>query len=321
MSVWKRYTLILVIMVALAIPGIAANEKIKVMVSIADMAGIAKEIGGDYVDVKYILPPATDPHSFSLTREKIEEIKGADLIVLANSNLLSYEKKIKELYAKQYLDFPDYEKNGAVLLSFNGYENNPHGYWLYYKNAIAIAKTIADKLSNMTGNYEYFHKNFERFKEKIEAARNCINESNLNGKEVVASVPGVCYIAANYGIKVKYILMMESEASTSIQKMNKIKNELKNESCIGIVVPSFMKYAKAGEMALNLARDTGSRVIYVNFISESSYEKTFYDNFIQFLTPSKIEEKKYNGELILLCIALTIFAIFEGGIIYALWRR
>jgi len=313
----------ILILFAILFPSVSPQDsKIKVMVSISDMEAIAKEIGGDFVEVNYILPPATDPHSFSLTREKIEEIKSSDLIILANSNLLSYEKKIKEIYHKAYLDFPDYEKNGATLLSFNGYDNNPHGYWLYYKNAIAIAKTIADKLANMTGNEEYFHENFEKFKRKMEEARNCIlNESNLNGKKVVASVPGVCYIAANYGIDVADILMTEGSASISMEKMRKIKEELKNESCIGIVVPSFMKYAKAGKISLNIAEDTGSRIIYVKFISGSNYEKTFYENFLQFLAPAKIEEKKYNGELILLCLALTIFAIFEGGIIYALWRR
>jgi len=321
---------IIAILTLSMLPFFSAGEdaKIKIAVSISDFAPIAREIGGDFVEVRYILPPAMDPHSFSLTKEKIDEIKNADLIILANSNLLSYESKIKEIYGdKECLDFPDYEKEGASLATFDGFEKNPHGYWLGCDNAIAIAKTIAKKLSEMTGNNEYFMEKFNGFREKMEKARNCvINESivaGIYGKKVVAAVPGVCYIASNYGIDANEILLSEGSASISIEERKKIEGELQSEDYIGIVIPKFMKYSKAGEIAEDIARETESRVIYVKFAmgGNESYESIFYYNFMQFLNPVEIEEKKYNGEIIILCVALTIFALFEGGIIYVLWRR
>ena len=329
MSVWKKNSIIAILFLLLAVnfySAQASQTKIKVMVSIPDFAPIAREIGGDFVSVDYILPPGMDPHSFSLTKEKIDEIKDADLVILANSALLSYENKIKEIYDKSYLDFPDYEKYGANLSSFDGFKDNPHGYWLGYKNAVAIALAISKKLGEMTGDKAYFQERFNEFKEKLEKARNCvINESmvaGIHGKKVVAAVPGVCYIASNYGIIADEILLTEGSASIGIEKRESITQKLKSNEYIGILVPEFMKYAKAGEIARDIASETKSRVIYVKFAMESeSYEDIFYYNFMQFLKPVEIKENKYNGELIILCIALAIFAIFEGGIIYALWRR
>ncbi len=330
MSMWKGNTKVIVAIVIFMLPffSLGGDAKIKIAVSMPDFAPIAREIGGDYVEVDYILPPGMDPHSFSLTKEKMDEIREANLIIFANSNFLSYEKKIKEVYgSKEYLDFPDYEKEGATLLSFDGFEENPHGYWLYYDNSMAIAKAMAIKLSEMTGNEAYFMERFNEFKEKMESARNCtIKESiiaGVYGKKVVAAVPGVCYIASNYGIDADEILLSEGSASVSIEERNRIEKALRSKEYIGIVVPKFMKYAKAGEIAEDIARETKSRVIYVKFAmgGNESYESMFYYNFMQFISPVEIKEKKYNGELIILCLALVMFAAFEGGIIYVLWRR
>ncbi len=330
MSLWKKNSVIVILFLMLVASPLhsvhASQAKIKVMVSIPDFASIAREIGGDFVSVDYILPPAMDPHSFSLTKEKIDEIKDADLVILANSAFLSYESKIKKIYDKSYLDFPDYEKYGANFSSFDGFRNNPHGYWLGYKNAVAIALAISKKLGEMTGDKTYFQERFNKFRERLEKVRNCtINESmaaGIYGKKVVAAVPGVCYIASNYGLRADEILLAEGSASIGIEKRESIAQKLKSGEYIGIVVPEFMKYAKAGEIARDIASEARSRVIYVKFAMDSkSYEGMFYYNFVQFLKPVEIKENKYNGELIILCVALAIFAIFEGGIIYALWRR
>jgi len=320
---WKGYTLILIIFL-LIFPGVKAEDKVKVAVSISDFASILKEIGGNEVEIHYILPPYTDPHSFSLTREKIEEIKRADLVILANSELLSYEKKIKELYASNYVDFPDYEKNGAKLLSFGDYNKNPHGYWLYAENAIAIAKTIAIKLQEITGKDIYMER-FVEFKRRVMNEVNCtVNESivsGIYGKKVIAAVPGVCYIPANYGIWVDEVIASEGSATIGAREVEKIERKLKEGEYDGIIIPDFMKNSKVGEIASIIAHDTGSRIIYVKFVSNESYESVFLHNFIQFIQPVEIQESKYSNELIIMCIALSIFAIFEGGIIYVMRRR
>ena len=334
MPLWKNYTkmkIIAIFLIFIIIPSInvhSEENKINILVSISDFLPIVKEIGRNFVKVDFILPPATDPHSFSLTKEAIDKIKKADLIILANSNLLSYEKRIKENYKKEYLDFNDYEMNNATLDDFDGFKKNPHGYWLKVENAIAIAKTIALKLEEIyPAHASYFELSFKIFKENIQNAKNyAINEIKKDGlfnKKVVASVPGVCYIAENFGIKADTILLSEASSYVSPEKLKEIEDGLRKGEYIGIVVPEFMKYSKPGEISRNIAEDTGSKVIYVKFSMDGeSYSNIFYYNLIQFVSSnSNTYEKNYNKDLIILCISLLIFVIFEGGIIYELWKR
>ncbi len=287
---------------------------INIVVSIPDFESIVNEIVEANVSV--ILPAGMDPHTFSITKETIEKIKRADLIILANSNLLSYEKNIKENWDKEYLDFEDYN---ATLFDFDGFKNNPHGYWMYINNSILIAKAIAYKLAEIyPEKKDYYIKNYENFKERLmKAGRFIINlskEKGIYGKKVIAAVPGVCYIVKNLGIEADEILFAEGTSIT-------FSKEIWDKEYLGIVVPEFLKDAKAGKVAEQIARDTNTSIIYVKFAEGGDFLNNLYYNSFQFLSFNLQEKAEYNIWLIYLSILLIILAIVEGIIIYMLYRR
>ncbi len=314
--------ILLLISLILFMPAAAG---IDVVVSIADFGAIAREIGGDEVNISVILPPGTDPHSFSVTKEVIEEIEEADLIILANSNLLSYERNIKESYDKEYLDFDDYE--GVEVFDFDAIEKNPHGYWMYANNSISIARAIAEKLSEIEPEKaEYFNeslKNFEkRVREAMEVANEIAEQRNLKGKKFVAAVPGVCYIGKNVGMDTDKILFAEGTSLLNVEEMREIKERLESGEYVGIVVPDFLKEAKAGEIARQLATDTNSSVIYVKFAEgASSYTSLFYYNAMQMLSVGGEKAIEKNNLLaIYLSIILALLAAIEAILLYKCWR-
>ncbi len=330
---WKKNTKIIIsffIILVISFESFNANssdEKINIATSLPDFISIVKSIGGEYVNAYYILPPGTDPHSFSLDSSTIDKIKRADLIVLANSELLSYEKKIKSNYARQYLDFSDYYERGARLDDFDEFKDNPHGYWLKVENAIAIAEAVRDKLDIMLPQHkQYFNASFEIFKENLLNARNSaievMKEKKLYGRRAVAAVPGVCYIAENFGIGTT-VLLTEGNAGVSEKRLSYVERMLKNGTFCCIIVPEIMKYAKAGEIARNIADDTGSNVVYVKFLSgeNSSWLNDFYYNMAAFISTSTKTKKIYSMELVIICVAISILAAFEGVVIYELYRR
>lgn len=298
---------------------------INVVVSIADFGAIAKEIGGNDVNVSVILPPGADPHSFSVTKEVVDEIKEADLIILANSALLSYERNIKESYDKEYLDFDDYE--GVELFDFDGIEKNPHGYWLYANNSISIARAIAEKLAEIEPEKaEYFNaslKNFEeRMKEAWRMANDVAEQKNLKGKKFVAAVPGVCYIGRNVGMEADKIMFAEGTSLLNAREMEEIKEKLRKGEYVAIVVPEFLKNAKAGEVARQLAMETNASIVYVKFAEGGgSYTSLFYYNAVQMLSAGgeKVVEK-HNLLAIYLSITLALLVAVETFLLYKCWR-
>ncbi len=332
---WKKNTQIMIsisviILISLQSVNASSNEeKMNIAASLPDFISIVRSIGGKYVNAYYIMPPGMDPHSFSLDSATISRIEKADLIVFANSELLSYEAKIKANYNKPYLDFSDYAKRGATLDNFTDFNENPHGYWLKVENAIAIAEAVRDKLDCMMPYHkQYFDLSFEIFRSNLikakESAVSSIKGNGLYGRKAVAAVPGVCYIAENLGVEIGAILLTEGNAGVSEKRISYIEKMMRNDSFCCIIVPEIMKYAKAGEIARNIAQDTGGSVVYVKFLSgeNSTWLNNFYYNMAAFLSFSSTKTKKiYSYELIIICVAISILAAFESVIIYELYRR
>jgi len=297
---------------------------LNVVISMPDFEPIVKEIGGNAINTSIILPPASDPHSFSLTTDDIERIKKADLIVLANSNLLSYERDIIKNYNGNYVDFEDYEKNGATLLNFGDFEDNPHGYWMEVNNSIAIAITIEKKMEEMMPEKkDELENNLYIFINSVKNAEDVsielAKERGIYGKRVVAMVPGVCYIAKNLGMNASEILLTEGSANVDIQKLQEVEMGLKKGDYIMILVPEFLKNAKAGDMARQIAEDTNCSIAYVRFaVGGESYLSLFYHNTMEILSSknSSLANEKSNMWTVGLIISLLFLIFVEGFVLY-----
>jgi ABC-type Zn uptake system ZnuABC Zn-binding protein ZnuA len=195
-----------------------------IVVTVPDFKPIVEAVAGDEFEVYTLLPPGSDPHSFSLSYEDLEKLRKADLIVLANSELLDFEAKISQEFPNT-VDFEDYD---ALLLDFPGFESNLHGYWMLPENALGIARAVKDRLVEMYPNKkDQFEENYEDFVRRVEEASieaKKIAETE-SGKRYVAMVPGVCYIAETYGIKISAVLISEGAGVVSAKELTEIKEK------------------------------------------------------------------------------------------------
>ncbi|MFY7750306.1 MAG: metal ABC transporter substrate-binding protein, partial [Exiguobacterium acetylicum] len=80
-------------------------------------AAIAREIGGDQVDVKMIVPPGADPHSYEPTSKQLTEIAKGDLFLLTGTTLEPYSKKIQESLKGTDVRFVETSKDVNLLES------------------------------------------------------------------------------------------------------------------------------------------------------------------------------------------------------------
>ena len=305
--------------------GVVGEEpQVKVVTTIPDIALIVREIGGGRVDVKSVMPPGADPHSFSLTPKDRELLERADLIVLANSGLLHMEESIKESFGeKEILDFPDY---GATLHDFPSCSECPHGYWLYFDNTLAIARAVRDSLSELDPEgAAHYTANYEEFEGRVERARGDILETSrglgLYGKSVVTAVPGVNYIVLNAGMKVGATLLKEGSGFLSGAELAQIEKGLKDGRYLGVVCPESMKEAKAGELSRQISKDTGAPTAYVKFIvSEESSDPISLQYYnlasLKGLLSSSSSEGFSWSFLLTVIISLAVLAAGEAYVIY-----
>lgn len=166
--------------------GGSAEAKVRVVTSTPDFAAIAKEIGGDRVDVESLAKGYQDPHFVDAKPIYITKLNRADILVYngldleigwlpilvtgaRNSNIATLNSPGNvdaSRFLTTVLDLP----TGPVDRSMGDVHprGNPH-YMLDPRNGILVAKGITGKLSEVDPeNAEYYEENYRNFEKRLE---------------------------------------------------------------------------------------------------------------------------------------------------------
>lgn len=87
------------------------SDKPLVMTSLFPQYDMARHIGGDYVDVEFLLPPGVDPHGFEPTARKIIEIMNADMLIYTGDSMEPWVPRLIADYDAEHLKILDLSKN------------------------------------------------------------------------------------------------------------------------------------------------------------------------------------------------------------------
>jgi zinc/manganese transport system substrate-binding protein len=184
----KRQTLAVTFgLLLMLIPEVAmAQGKLNVMTTTEDLASLAREVGGDKVNVESVAKGYQDPHFVEAKPSFILKLQKADLLIAVGRELeigwlpplmqQSRNNKIQPGGAG-YLDA---SLNAIILEVPTGQITramgdvhplgNPH-YWMDPENGKRVAKEIADKLGELRPNDKaYFDQRLADFTTRLDAA-------------------------------------------------------------------------------------------------------------------------------------------------------
>jgi len=297
-------------------------------------AAIVKEIVGPYANVFSILPPGTDPHSYSPTIEDINKIKSSDLLVLANPDFLEFERRILEnVNDKPFLTLDNYTKYGLTIIRTGELTKNYHGYWTHPLNALAISKAVTNALTAIDPeNKDYYMSKLDLFEEKINSLIDELNKlssnNNLDELTSVAIIPAVAYILNACGISVGVLLVGEPGQTPSPSKYAEVSQKLEQGVYDIIVTDEVTKGSSIGNLAEQLRDDTKKPLIYIRSLSLGGISDftalILYDVGLIIGTITGSGTMASSGVLNTISITmigiLTIIAIIEGFIIFKMKR-
>jgi zinc/manganese transport system substrate-binding protein len=164
----------------------AGQAKLNVMTSTEDFAALAREVGGDKVDVDSIARGYQDPHFVEPKPSFLLKLQKADLLAVVGLQLeigwlpplqtQSRNGKI-QVGGKGYMDMSQYCQileipTGTVTRAMGDVHplGNPH-YWLDPNNGRRIAKAFADKFGQMdSGDAAYFQQRYADFDNRLATA-------------------------------------------------------------------------------------------------------------------------------------------------------
>ncbi len=231
------------------------TERLPVVASIAPLADLVRQVGGDYVDVVQMVPLGNNPHTYEPTPGQMQALARARLAVFNGAGL--------EHWAEDALAAAQ-NPSLQVLYLAEGLElrnRNPH-LWLNPRYMMLFADRVAAALADLDPDHaEAYTRQAEAYRRELLALDAAIREA-LTGvptRKVVALHPAWDYFAQEYGLEVVAILEPTPGREPSPAEVAAIVDLMRQEDVRVIIVEK----QPTPPVAQVVADETGARVVYL----------------------------------------------------------
>lgn len=205
----------------------APSGKPRVVATTTMVADLVRRIGGDHVDLKVVMGPGVDPHTFKPSPGDIAELKGAKAILY---NGLHLEGRMVDLFEDQLKDKSVAVTDGIPkhrLLSWQegeGGVHDPH-VWFDVELWALAAGPVRDKLIQIDPSHA---DDYRRRHDEVVASLTALH---AEAKEKIATIPAgrrilitshdaYNYFEQAYGIKVRGLQGISTETEAGLQDVN-----------------------------------------------------------------------------------------------------
>lgn len=268
----KVFSIIIFALLPLLIVSDAASAgKINVVVSIYPLRDIVKQIGGDKLNVDFIVPAGASPHTFEpvpsdmikISRARVLVIIGAGFEFWADKAIRSAGRKdlkVIVLSKGMALIHDEYSEGGAK--SHRHEVADPH-IWLDPLLTIEMVNKIKSVLVEMDGkNRAYYEERAEAFKRDLNALHLRIVESvrHFRTREYVTFHPAWNYFSKRYGLKVIGVIEESPGKEASPRHIARIVEYIR-KSGAGVV---FAEPQFSPKTARVIAKEAGAKVLFLD---------------------------------------------------------
>jgi zinc/manganese transport system substrate-binding protein len=254
----------------------AAEAKLNVVATTGDLGAIAKEIGGDNIELTTLGKPTEDPHFVDAKPSFIVKLNRADIVVEGGAEL-----EIGWLPA-----LLDQARNSKIVNGAPGHiacatgvplmdvpatldrsrgdihaAGNPH-YVIAPSNAKIVAKNIADGLAaNDPKNADAYRANLKKFEDAIDAKLVDWRKklAPYEGQSVVAYHDSWPYFAKEYGLKIDLFLEPKPGIPPTPAHLADVIVKMKEIHAHVIIVDPYLNR----KTAETVASHTGAKVVDV----------------------------------------------------------
>jgi len=254
-----------------------AQSKPNVITATEDLASIAREVGGDRINVEAIARGYQDPHFVEAKPSFILKLQKADLLIVVGRELeigwlppLIQQSRNSRIQpgAEGYLDA---SLNAQILEIPTGQITramgdvhplgNPH-YWLDPENGKRIARSIADKLSQLRANDRaFFEQRLADFTSRLDAAAKgwLAKMAPYRGTKVVTYHRSFPNFSERFGLEIVGYVEPRPGIPPTPQHTLDLINEMKRQNVKLVLVEPYFDLKTPNA----IGRETGAQVLVV----------------------------------------------------------
>jgi zinc/manganese transport system substrate-binding protein len=267
-----------VISIALALIALSvtAQAKLNVVATTPDLAAIAKEIGGDKIELTTMARPTEDPHFVDAKPSFIVKLNRADVLLhggaelevgwlpklveqARNAKIVGAAKgEVRCCEGVKMLEVPEKLDRSAGDIHAAG---NPH-FLVDPENAKIVAHHIADTFVNLdVANREFYEANSKRFMASLDAklAEWQTKLTPFKGQHIVAYHNSWLYFAERFGLKIEIFLEPKPGIPPSPAHLANVMAKMKEQNAQVVIVDPYLNR----KTAETVARGTGAKVVDV----------------------------------------------------------
>ncbi|MFN8439066.1 MAG: zinc ABC transporter substrate-binding protein [Cytophagales bacterium] len=280
----KKELIYKVIFYFATIVGIQLQAKVKVVTTTTILYDICKNIGGNYIETKCLMPVGGDPHIYEPTPADAQKITEADLIIKNGLHLEGWLNKLITAAAPQTKVIE--AANGIEPIKSNSLHGSPDPHaWMDPILGIKFATNIALALEEIDfDNREIYKSNLKKYVAKLydtdKYIKNKIKSIPEHARVLVTTHDAFKYFGKRYGITVESAMGTSTDAEVQIADMNHLIKTIKDRKIPAVFVESTIN----PKLLTQMAKDNGIVVggsLYADSIGD---ENSPAGSYIQMLT-------------------------------------
>ncbi|WP_079253584.1 zinc ABC transporter substrate-binding protein ZnuA [Endozoicomonas arenosclerae] len=239
------------LLISLALPA-WSKEPPKVLTSIKPLQLIAASITEGVTSADVLLPPGASPHSHSMKPSDARKLYEADIIFWVGPDMETFLEKTLS-GSKKAVSVPLMQESKLKLLKSSegkeevhdhheGENEHHHGeydahIWLSPNNAIAMAKTMSEKLSKLDPEHKKQYKeNYKSFKKSVQAADKLNNTklTKFHDQPMFVFHDAYGYLQKHYKLNVVDYFTINPEQQPGAKHLTRLQEKLKKagNSCV-----------------------------------------------------------------------------------------
>jgi zinc/manganese transport system substrate-binding protein len=269
--------LLLFFVLLFAAQPVFAQSKLNVIATTEDLAAIAREVGGDRINIEALARGYQDPHFVEAKPSFILKLQKADVLIAVGRELeigwlppLVQQSRNGRIQpgAEGYLDA---SLNAQILEIPTGQitramgdvhpQGNPH-YWLDPENGKRIGKSVADKFSQLRPNDRaVFEQRYADFATRLDAAekRWLAAMAPYKGMKVVTYHRSFPNFAERFGLEIVGYVEPRPGIPPTPQHTLDLINEMKRQNVKLVMVEPYFDLKTPNA----IGRETGAAVLVV----------------------------------------------------------
>ncbi len=255
----------------------ATPQKVTAVTTLTVLADLIEQVGGDKVQVKALVPPGGEVHTYQPTPNDIKAVAQAGIVFYNGAHLEEWIDGTIRSAGKQDLPIVVLSQGLPTIVEADN-RPNPH-LWLDVANAKAYVEKIRDALANVDGaNAAYYSDRARAYLAQLDELdawiQTEVDKIPRARRKLVTFHDAFPYFARRYGFSLQGVVVSSPGKEPSARELTDLARRIKREE-----VPAVFAESQFNPKAMEvLAQATGVRVVttlYTDSLSSGLEANTY----------------------------------------------